>query len=344
MLTEQQADPYIPGLGVAHYINGAAGLGIPVQRLIGQLGLDAATLVEPLERVAKQDFENLLLACLLESGDDLLGFHIGNQVRLANYGVLVNLVMGAPTIGEAMAVVLRYQSLAGGDCHVFSVEREKADVRVIFRTSHSNRTVDRHVADSIFSLTIKVVRTLLGDEGVGPTWVTLRHRAPTAEMRDAYQAHFRCPVNYDAEQHALLISREVLAMPMNLYDMGQLRAAEEQARQQLLRQQRGSDWLADLRQILSESLEQGEARRELLAGQMNISPSTLDRRLKTAGISWQQLLDSVRARRARELIADPGMTLQAIARKLGFSDARAFQRRFHHWTGVSPSEYRKNHL
>ncbi len=343
MVTEQDSD-YIPGLGVSHYINGADGMGVSVRSIIARLGLDIDQLTDPLQRIPKQDFESLLLACLLESGDDLLGFHIGNQVRLASYSVLVNLVMGAPTIGEAMGVILRYQSLVGGNCHFFKVESASEDVRAVFHTRHKDRTVDRHVTDSTFCMTIKVVRMLLGNESVRPLRVVLRHRCPTARMREAYEAHFGCPVEYGAEHHALLIGRKVLKTPVNLYDMGQRHAAEEQARRQLSLQQRGRDWLAEVRQELSESLEQGEARRELLAARLNISPSTLDRRLRQAGLNWQQLLDGVRSRLARELIAEPDMTLQAIALKLGFSDARAFQRRFRHWTGVSPSEYRKRHL
>jgi AraC-like DNA-binding protein len=81
-------------------------------------------------------------------------------------------------------------------------------------------------------------------------------------------------------------------------------------------------------------------RRETVAERLNISVRTLDRRLAEVDLTWQKLLDSMRAQLAREYLADPEMNVQAIATRLGFADVRAFQRRFRVWTGTTPSDYR----
>jgi AraC-like DNA-binding protein len=84
----------------------------------------------------------------------------------------------------------------------------------------------------------------------------------------------------------------------------------------------------------------GTPRRELVASRLGISASTLDRRLKQADMTWQGLLDGLRAQLAIEYLSDPLLTVSDASAKLGFADLRAFQRRFKRWTGMTPSEFR----
>jgi len=88
----------------------------------------------------------------------------------------------------------------------------------------------------------------------------------------------------------------------------------------------------------------GAPRRDVVAGRLGISTRTLDRRLQSAGIGWQELLDGLRVQLAIEYLADQELTVTQIAQKLGFTEIRAFQRRFKTWTGMTPSTYRKQRI
>ena len=340
MLASEHDKHFIPGLGVAQYVNGAARLGIPVNDLLDQLGLDPAAVVQPMEPLPQQDLENIILACAMHSGDELFGFHVGNQVMLAAYGMLMSLALGSPTLRDALELCFRYQALAGGNIHRFRIEENRQGMLAVFETTHTNGAVKRHVTDNIFALVLNIGRMILGDRGVEPVRVALAHRSVTDDMKRVYEQHYRCPVEYGVAHSTMLVGHELLSRPLNLHDTGQLALAEEQARQQLAQQQQERDWLSSVRDHVLLLMEQGAARRELVADRLNISVRTLDRRLQELGVSWQQLLDGVRTRMARELITDPSMTVQAVATRLGFSDVRSFQRRFRHWTGMSPSDYR----
>ena len=78
-----------------------------------------------------------------------------------------------------------------------------------------------------------------------------------------------------------------------------------------------------------------------LAQQLNISEATIQRRLKSEGISYQQLKNDIRRDLAIELLTKSTYTLQEISDQLYFQEVSAFHRAFKKWTDVSPGAYRE---
>jgi len=58
------------------------------------------------------------------------------------------------------------------------------------------------------------------------------------------------------------------------------------------------------------------------------------------GVTFGELLDQIRQQRAMRLIEDDGIRFAEIAQDVGYSDSAHFNRAFHRWTGISPSQYR----
>lgn len=81
---------------------------------------------------------------------------------------------------------------------------------------------------------------------------------------------------------------------------------------------------------------------QLIADQIHTTTRTLRRKLIEEGTSFQELKDSVRRDEAIHYLSQPDLPISQIARKLGFTEAAAFTRAFRHWTGISPSAYRKS--
>ena len=69
---------------------------------------------------------------------------------------------------------------------------------------------------------------------------------------------------------------------------------------------------------------------------------TLDRRLQRHGLRYSELLESVQADIARQLLVDTTMPVQDVAEALRFSNAANFATAFRRWTGVTPSEFRRS--
>ena len=65
--------------------------------------------------------------------------------------------------------------------------------------------------------------------------------------------------------------------------------------------------------------------------------------LAAEGVRFQQLQDSLRHRRALELLRRNELTIDEIADALGYSDPSNFGRAFRKWEGLSPSAWRRTH-
>jgi AraC-like DNA-binding protein len=98
-------------------------------------------------------------------------------------------------------------------------------------------------------------------------------------------------------------------------------------------------------EILAARLAGGESMPTLeqFASLFNQSRASLGRRLREEGTGLEQIRQRVRLQRAKELLLPAaGLKLEEVARRLGFSDARAFRRAFIAWTGKTPDGWRKS--
>lgn len=78
-----------------------------------------------------------------------------------------------------------------------------------------------------------------------------------------------------------------------------------------------------------------------LARALHISVRTLNRRFADEGTHFQAVKDGLRRDIAVHRLATSNTGVAALAFDLGFADATGFCRAFRHWTGSSPSDYRK---
>lgn len=77
---------------------------------------------------------------------------------------------------------------------------------------------------------------------------------------------------------------------------------------------------------------------------LHVSRTTLLRKLRAEGISFQALLAETRRQLAVRYLTKSELTNQQIAHLVGYVDPNAFQRAFKQWTGSTPQALRKAHL
>jgi AraC-like DNA-binding protein len=85
--------------------------------------------------------------------------------------------------------------------------------------------------------------------------------------------------------------------------------------------------------------EGGHRSLEELARQSHTSVRTLERKLRAQGTCYSELLEQARHHAALELLRTE-LGIEAIAARLGYSDAANFTRAFRRWTGESPRAHR----
>jgi AraC-like DNA-binding protein len=109
-----------------------------------------------------------------------------------------------------------------------------------------------------------------------------------------------------------------------------------------------------LAQVPASALSTGDRVRRLLlsstpgsvteaevAGAMFVSRRTLARRLEAEGTSYRAIRDKLLSELAARHLRESGLTVEALAALLGYSDTAAFRKAFRRWYGTSPSAFRE---
>jgi AraC-like DNA-binding protein len=148
-----------------------------------------------------------------------------------------------------------------------------------------------------------------------PLAIYFKHPSPGSVS--AHERHFGCPVHFESEMNALLLSKEALS-------------------------QYNDDTTLDqrVRIHISQSLSEGIPKISDIATRIGLSGRTLQRRLSDRGHSFQALVDQSRRELAQRLLRQTEYPLAEVAFLTGFSEQSAFNRAFKRWAGQTPRSFR----
>ncbi|MCK0154868.1 AraC family transcriptional regulator [Alcanivorax sp. S6407] len=336
------SDHFISGIGLAQLYYGAERLGLPAAEILQRCGLDPATSLQPMARVATWQAEAFLQELLLSSQDELLGLHIGQQMMPAIFNTMTTLAFSAASLREALTFTTKYQALIGGNSGGFHLENRDNGNMVLTASMVTQQPVlRRHLMTNLMLLATSMVRFITGQPNLTACRVQLEHAPVNDEEKAILESIFLCPVTFGAASNLVELDANTLNLPINVFNDQRLVQAEAAARQQLEEVEKQQDLASQLRWLARDLMLSGLPRRKTVADRLGISLRTLDRRMAEQGLSWQELLDETRQQLAQDYLKITDMTVADISQRLGFSDTRSFQRRFQQWTGLSPSRYRE---
>jgi AraC-like DNA-binding protein len=156
-----------------------------------------------------------------------------------------------------------------------------------------------------------------------------------------YDLIFGAPLRFGARHPALELDAGLLSLPV-VRDQPDLdRYLEHSPADLLARRDYGTTLAEQVRRLLERGLVADWPTSDEVARRLSVSPQHLRRRLREEGTSLgtirnDLLRDTAIARLTR------GEPVDAIATRLGFSEASAFRRAFRRWTGTTPSAYQPN--
>ena len=95
--------------------------------------------------------------------------------------------------------------------------------------------------------------------------------------------------------------------------------------------------------LIGQSFSTGFPSFKQLADRMDLSTSTLRRRLLAENSSYQAIKAEARKKLAIELLVTSDLSIGDIAERCGFMNQTSFNRFFREWTGITPQQYREQH-
>ena len=316
--------------------------GVDATALLRRAQLNPEHLAQRDQRIAASTYLDLLGGAVALSGDDCLGLHLGEAVRPGYYGVLGYLIMSCATLSDALHRQARYAALVGNLGRVDLADEPPRDGREP-QVAHSWQPLlpqqQRQLSEETLAGWVTFGHWISGLD-IPPTEVRFQHPAP-ADTRE-HERIFRCPVLFGQDDNALVFPRRLLATPLGQAD-AQVRLMLDAYADRLLNEIRqGQSILDRARMALVRQLAEAGADLPAIAEHLALSPRTLQRRLREAGLSFNQLVDETRQQMVLHYLRDPALELTEIAFLVGFSEPGSLARAFRRWTGQSLSEYRRH--
>ena len=303
--------------------------------LLAELGLDTSLLDDPDARIPQDQMTRLWQLAVTRSGNPAIGLNMAQVVRPGHFNVVGYALMSSRNLREGFARVVRYQRIIGEAAALDLQVRPDSYALVV--SIHGDRLpVSRHSHDAALAYTMAFCRWMSGRDIV-PLKACFAYPRP-ADI-GAYEALFRCPLEFDSGIYSLSFSREVMELPLATANPQLVRIHDRLATEYLARFE-DSRVSHQARQTLCRLLPQGEPKRQAVAGALHMSTRTLQRRLQEEGTSYQQLLDETRRELAQQYLVQPDLTLLEIGYLLGFADPSNFFRAFKRWFGMPPGQYR----
>jgi AraC-like DNA-binding protein len=266
------------------------------------------------------------------TGDARLGLRLGATLPFGAFGVLDYLAKAACTL---RSLVHDVNTLAPLACEPFTWRLTEhgcyAELALVSRLSTAI-----HPLFVDFRLVHMHTRalTLLDDPSAAASAVHFSYPAPS--LLAPYRQHFAgAELRFDAAAPALWFKRSYLDQPLPhgdavLYAM--LRAHAHTLGEGL---PRAASVTERVRSYLAAEGPTGRLSVDDAAAALGMTERTLRRRLCDEGTSYQDVLDGVRTVLARAYLADPALSVDEVAARMGFENALAFRRAFRRWTGES---------
>jgi AraC-like DNA-binding protein len=249
-----------------------------------------------------------------------LGLELGHRCRLAAYGVFGFTLLSSPDLRSALQLFFEYPLPLGTGFELQMVEEQG----IAWLNIEATFDIDDELSDLLYQpLPFMAINISFASEA---------HSVP-------YLPYFDCPVSFDISRPTGL-SFDAAWLEHRLPCANPTAHSEMKAHCSVLKSHLESprDFLASVKSAICTGFETSPSLINV-ATSLACSSKTLQRHLRAAGTSFNELLCEARYKRAQELLLRQ-MPVARIAENLGFSEAAAFRRAFQRWSGCTPSQYR----
>jgi len=319
---------------VRHAVTAARRAGIPLRRVLAGTGL-TETAVIGARYAIDQHAENLLVTNLIgEMGDAVAaGITVGSEVSVGDLGIWGYALISSATGAEALSVAVNYISLAPT---MFRPQVCNGDTaRVVLRDEHLPVDVRDYYAARDMSVLPLLIRTAALTDM--PLTVETRFAADQGARLAASLAPIR--VKTGVAQHAIRFTMSGLSVALPTADPVTRAACARECERLVHTQSSAAPLSATIRSRLAQRPDTMPGIDEL-AAELHMSTRTLRRQLDAEQTSYRELRADVTQTLATELLGVVGLSVNEVARRLGYSDTTAFSHAFRRWTGRAASDYR----
>jgi AraC-like DNA-binding protein len=310
--------------------------GIDLELPLKKAGLTVRQIDDPNQRLRVRDqisFLNLIADALQ---DDFLGFHLAQSPDLRELGLLYYVSASSEMLSMALQRAARYSAIINEGVSIKYIDGK--DVVVAFHYVGVSRHKDRHQIEFFMTAMIRLCRQLTGRRVV-PSRVSLTHRRNNTCSE--FIEFFGGEVEFNEAADEVAFAPAIKQMPIVSADphLNKLLIAYFEDALSRRPTNRGSFQLS-VENAIVPLLPHGKMRVNEIARRLGVTERSLARRLSIEGLTFTDVLDSLRRDLAERYLTEEDLSISQIAWLLGYQEVSALTHAFKRWTGITPRESR----
>ncbi|MHA7901571.1 MAG: AraC family transcriptional regulator ligand-binding domain-containing protein [Henriciella sp.] len=311
--------------------------GVKTGDLLQDLGLTPDGTVDPKLMVPSNGFYDFFASLAARDPDGLtLPLRIGATMRSDEYGAFGLAWKSAPDLRGSFVRSERYGHVLGS-AETYSLEQ--ADDGWFFSLDKAgDGRLGMLLSNEASMSAVDVISKEVSTASFMPLAVYFKHAA--RGDTSVYEEHFGCPVHFETDRDALLVSQDSMDAPNRLGDETIASFFDRHLEQELAALTNDEGLEQNVRRAVANVLSEGVPTLSSIASELGIGPRTLQRRLSDHGHSFQSVVDTARHELAQRLLRETEYSLAEVAFLTGFSEQSGFTRAFKRWAGQTPRSYR----
>lgn len=265
---------------------------------------------------------------------------LGSRFDAATHGPVGFAAVSAATMADSLAVIERFAHVR---TPYFRFQARRDAQRLALRVDERVRLAAEERIPMIETLMLSVQRLVESVLHRRTSEASFHFAYAPPPYADRYAEYFHGAVRFDAAHTLLAIPSPWLRVKCPMADPV-MYATSMRKLEALERRLEGDDHVVARVEQLIAARNDSSLSLEQVAARIHVSSRTLIRRLKRAGTTYHELLDTHRREQAEALLGNPDFDIAEIGYQLGYGEPANFGRACRRWFGMAPSRYRRRML
>ena len=328
---------------------------IDINNILIECGIESSLLSLENSRVSAAQFGHLWLVVARYIDDEFFG-QDSHQMKVGSFAMLCNMLVHYKTLKSALICMLRFFNLLLDDFHsALVVDGQYSYIRITQKNSLNNSLSNQLEALDLSHQELTTQPRIFGHE----TLLILQHGIvcwlvgrripvllagfayPKPSYSDEYKLMYSADLQFDQAYTSLKFESNYLQLLLVQSEQTVREFLKHAPTNIVLKYKNISSFSATIRKTLRETPIQDWPDFDSFAFSLNMTRSTLRRRLGEEGQPFQTIKDHLRRDMAMTLLSHSDTSMMDIATELGFAEPSAFHRAFKKWTNSTPNTYRQ---